>query len=58
MTIEFSNPLFLLIGAVLFLVVIFLWYKRNSRNLRERRNRNFRENYYRRKKERENQKPD
>ncbi|WP_164905187.1 hypothetical protein [Aequorivita ciconiae] len=50
---DFTNPITLIIGGILFLAVIYFWNKRNAGKQRERRNRNFRGGYYNRKKERE-----
>ncbi|MDC8000611.1 hypothetical protein POV26_06160 [Aequorivita todarodis] len=53
MTLDFSNPLVLIIGGILLLAILYFWNKRNASNQKARRNRNFRSGYYERKKERD-----
>lgn len=50
---ELSNPLVLIIGGILLLAILYFWNKRNASNQKARRNRNFRNSYYERKKERD-----
>ncbi len=45
-----SNPYVLVGGGIALLVILFLWNKHNTSALRRRKNRSFRENYYKRKK--------
>jgi len=51
MNLDLSNPVVLIVGGIILLVLLFLWNQRNAKRNRERRNRSFRESYYRRKKE-------
>lgn len=51
MNIDYSNPLILILGSIIFLTIIYFWNKRNTRKQRERRERSFRNNYYNRKKD-------
>lgn len=53
MSLDLSNPLVLIVGGILLLAVLFFWNQRNVKQTRKRRNRNFRDGYYDRKKERE-----
>lgn len=53
MNFELSNPIVLTIGGIILLVLLYFWNKRNTRQQRSRKDRNFRKNYYDRKKERE-----
>ncbi|MDN3724693.1 hypothetical protein QRD02_09875 [Aequorivita sp. SDUM287046] len=53
MNLDLSNPIVLIIAGILLLAILYFWNKRNSRNQRERRNKNFRSSYYERKKQRE-----
>lgn len=53
MNLDFSNPIVLIVGGILFLAIIYFWNKRNASNQRQRKNKNFRSSYYERKKERE-----
>jgi len=50
---DFSNPLVLIAGGIILLVLIVFWNQKNARQARNRRNRSFRQGYYERKKERE-----
>jgi type II secretory pathway pseudopilin PulG len=51
MNLDLSNPVVLIVGGILLLVILFLWNQHNAKRNRERRNRNFRDSYYQRKKE-------
>jgi len=53
MNLDLSNPIVLLIGAVALFAILLFWNKRNTKQQRARRTRNFRKSYYDRKKERE-----
>ncbi len=53
MDLDFSNPIVLIIGGIFLLAILYFWNKRNVTNQRQRRTKNFRNNYYERKKERE-----
>lgn len=53
MNLDLSNPIVLFIGAVALFAILLFWNKRNTKQQRARRTRNFRKNYYDRKKERE-----
>ena len=54
MNIDFSNPLVLIIGCIIFLTILYFWNKRNTRKQRERRERSFRNSYYNRKEKKHN----
>ena len=53
MNLGLSNPIVLFIGAVALFAIILFCNKRNTKQQRARRTRNFRKSYYDRKKERE-----
>lgn len=53
MNLDFSNPLVLIVGGIILLALIVFWNQKNARQARSRRNRSFRQGYYERKKERE-----
>lgn len=53
MNFNFSNPIVLIIGAIVLLAILYYWNKRNTKQQRARKARNFRQSYYNRKKERE-----
>jgi len=52
MDLDFSNPIVLIIGGIFLLAILYFWNKRNASNHRKRKNKNFRSNYYDKKKER------
>ncbi len=58
MNFDFSNPIVLTIGAIFLLAILYFWNKRNSKQQRARKDRNFRTSYYERKKERERESGD
>lgn len=51
MNFDLSNPLVLIVGGIILLAILFLWSRHNVKQIRSRRNRNFRESYYERKKD-------
>lgn len=53
MKLELLNPIVLIAGGVILLVLLFIWNKRNQKSLKERKQRNFKESYYERKQQRE-----
>lgn len=53
MKLELLNPIFLIAGGVILLVIIFIWNKHNQKSLKQRKQRNFKESYYERKQQRE-----
>lgn len=53
MDIDFANPFVLIIGGILFLALLYFWNKRNSNTQSQRRHRSFRDNYYKRREDRE-----
>jgi type II secretory pathway pseudopilin PulG len=53
MNLDLSNPIVLIIGGILLLAILYFWNKRNATNQRQRRTKNFRNSYYERKKDRE-----
>ncbi len=55
MNLDLSNPIILITAGVILLLLLYLWNKRNQKNLKDRKQRSFKESYYERKKERENQ---
>ncbi len=52
----FSNPYVLIGGGILLLVLVFFWNKHNTNTLRKRKNRSFRESYFKRKNEKKENK--
>jgi len=53
MEINFSNPILLIVGGIIFLALIYFWNKSNTSKQRQRRRRSFRSNYNQKKGERE-----
>ena len=49
----FSNPIVLVVGGILLLLLLYFWNKRNTNALRKRRRRNFRNEYFEKKKHKE-----
>ncbi len=47
-----SNPYILVGGAIVLIILLLLWNKHNTSTLRKRKNRSFRDNYFKRKQER------
>lgn len=50
---DLSNPIVLIVGGILLLILLYFWNKYNTSKQRNLRKRNFRSNYYERKKERD-----
>ena len=44
-----SNPLLLIIGGIALLIILYFWNKYNTRTRRNRGNKSFRKNYYKKK---------
>jgi len=51
---NFTSPIVIAIGGILLLLILYFWNKRLSNKNSQRRRRSFRDNYYDRKKEKEN----
>tara|TARA_R110002124_G_scaffold287089_1_gene470292 strand:- start:68397 stop:68573 length:177 start_codon:yes stop_codon:yes gene_type:complete len=43
---DLSNPILLVVGGIVLLLVLYMWNKQNTKTIRKRRQRNFRKNYY------------
>jgi len=50
----FSNPIVLVVGGIVLLLFLYFWNKRNTKALSKRRRRNFRNDYFEKKNEKEN----
>lgn len=44
-----SNPLLLIIGGIALLTILYFWNKYNTKTRRNRGNKSFRKNYYKKK---------